>query len=179
MRGLIEGLVSPAPLARTLPALLQEDDQLCRFVAGLDELFAPLLVTLDTLDAYLDPALAPSDFLDWLASWVGLGLDHDWPLERRRALVGEAASLFRARGTREALARLVELEVGVRPEIREPGGTTWSTEAGARLPGGGAREIVVTVVVADPATIDLRRLERVVAEATPAHLPHRLEVRSP
>ena len=40
--------------------------------------------TLDCLEYYIDPALAPSDFLDWLGSWVGILLDESWPVERRR-----------------------------------------------------------------------------------------------
>ena len=42
---------------------------------GLDQVLAPVFSTLDGLEAYVDPGTAPSDFLDWLASWVGIELD--------------------------------------------------------------------------------------------------------
>ncbi|MFF8523477.1 phage tail protein [Streptomyces werraensis] len=71
MRGSLDGLGSSAPIGAMLPAIFADDDLAQRFVAGLDEVLAPLLVVLDNLDAYFDPALAPLDFTRWLADWVG------------------------------------------------------------------------------------------------------------
>ena len=68
-------------------------------MSAFDEVLAPLFTTLDCFDSYLDPELAPVDFVDWLASWVGVDIDETWTLERRRRLIQNAAVLYRIRGT--------------------------------------------------------------------------------
>ena len=83
MRGMVAGLASPHPLGAALPALYQEDAFAQRLTASLDEVLSPIFASLDGLASYLDPALAPDDFLDWLAGWVGVSLDETWPIERR------------------------------------------------------------------------------------------------
>jgi len=176
MRGTIPGLDTPTELASLLPALLQGDDFTTRLCDGLDAVLAPVLATLDNLDAYFDPTFAPADFVDWLAGWVGIAVDENWPLERRRSMVEHAAELYRWRGTVKGLGELVALHVGVEPEIEESGGTAWSPVPGGPLPGTNVAGLVVRVRVADPASVNLARLGALVAAAKPAHVPHRLEV---
>ena len=67
-RGLVAGLDAAHPLGWLLPAMYQEDEFAQRFTGALDTVLAPLVTALDNLDAYVDPALAPPDFLEWLAS---------------------------------------------------------------------------------------------------------------
>jgi phage tail-like protein len=64
---MIAGLGSPHPLGSGLPALYQEDDLAQRLLAALDEVLAPVISTLDNFDRYLEPSLAPLDFVEWLA----------------------------------------------------------------------------------------------------------------
>ena len=54
-------LPSTRPLASFLPAMLQADDFCVRFTQGLDPVLAPVLATIDNLDAYLDPWLTPPE----------------------------------------------------------------------------------------------------------------------
>src|SRR5262249_43431721 len=88
-------LGSPDPIVGMRPAVYQEDEFTGRFTAGLDEVIAPVLAALDCLDAYVDPTVSPPDFLDWLASWVGIRLHEAIPLARRRILVANAVRLHR------------------------------------------------------------------------------------
>ena len=94
MRGTVPGLASPHPLGETLPALYAEDSFAQRLCQGLDEVLAPLLSTLDCLPAYLDPATAPADLVEWLAGWVGVAIAPGMPEKRRRQLVAAAARLY-------------------------------------------------------------------------------------
>lgn len=176
MRGALAGLASPFPMGERLPGLYQDDDFAQRLTAALDETLAPAVSALDNLAAYLDPALAPSDFVEWLAGWVGVSLDENWPLARRRELVARAARLYRRRGTAAALAEQVALYTGVVPEVTESGGVAWSTTPGESLPGAAEPRLAVRVAVPDPSTVDVRRLEAIVAEAKPAHIPATVEV---
>jgi phage tail-like protein len=183
VRGSIPGLLSPRPIGEQLPALYQDDELVQRFTAGLDEVLAPVLATLDSSDAYVDPRLAPLDFVTWLSEWVGVELDGTWPEARQRTLVSRAADLYGWRGTVRGLVELIEIYTGVRPEIEETGGVTWTPTPppGGEMPGGAPPALVVRVRVpaGHPDPIDVTRIDRLVAEAKPAHVPHRIEVIEP
>jgi phage tail-like protein len=176
MRGHVPGLASPHPLGPSLPAVYHDDDFAQRFLGALDGVLAPVLSTIDNLDAYLDPRLAPDDFLDWLAGWVGISLDETWEPERRRAIVARAVELFRMRGTAAGLAEQVEIQTGGRVEIVENGATGWSVDPGGELPGSDLPALLVRVTVADPRAVDARRLDALVGASKPAHVPHVIEI---
>ena len=176
MRGMIAGLANPHPLGASLPALYQEDAFAQRLTGALDEVLAPIFSSLDTLHAYLDPALAPDDFLDWLAGWVGVTLDETWPIERRRQLVADATQLYRSRGTVAGLAAQVAIYTGGDVAVEDNGAAAWSATAGGKVPGSAAPSLSVRVTVDDPNAVSLARLEAVVATAKPAHVPHTITV---
>jgi phage tail-like protein len=175
-RGTVDGLASAHPLGELLPGVYLEDSLAQRFTEGLDTVLAPAFVTLDCLDAYLDPLLTPSDFLPWLASWVDIELDETWPEGRQRALVAAAARLHRDRGTHRGLVEYVELLTGGEVELVESGGTEWSAEPGATPPGTTTPSLQVIVRVSDPNSVNQTRLERMVRNARPAHLPYQVVV---
>lgn len=175
-RAAVQALISPHPLGSFLPAVYQEDEFAQSLTAGLDGVLAPIFSSLDNLEAYLDPGLAPEDFLDWLGGWVGLVVDETWPLDRRRSFISQAHKLYGMRGTVKGLAEHVELFSGGEVEIEEPGGTSWSVTTGGKAPGSAGFDFVVRVRVDDPATVDQPRLNALVAAAKPAHLTHRVEV---
>lgn len=176
MRGAVADLHTPHPLREHLPPLLRDDDLARRFTSGLDDVLAPLFLTLDNLSTYLDPELAPEDFVGWLAGWAGLTLDANWPLTRRRALVSSAVALHRWRGTQRGLVAHVELYTDAEVDIEDSGGVAWSPTPGGDLPGSPERAITVRVHASDPDAIDRARLDRLVAAAKPAHVSHRVEV---
>lgn len=175
-RGVIEGLATPRPIGLELPALLQQDDFAQQLAAGFDDCLAPVFAGLDCFDAYLDPALAPDDFVEWLATWVALEREPAWSAERRRELVAGAVALYGVRGTVAGLAAELALTTGIVPRIEESGGCSWSTTPDSDLPGRGAPALVVRFEVPAGTVVDRRLVERAVARAKPAHVPHRVEV---
>jgi phage tail-like protein len=211
VRGLV-GLETPHPLASFLPALYLEPDPqergrhdaedheqdaldhrrdplgkakeplYVRFVSAFDPALAPVFATLDSLDAYLDPRLAPEDFLEWLAGWVGFALEERWPVARRRRFVLHAVRLYHRRGTvgglKEHVAILTHgtVDAHERVEIIESGGTTSSRTPGTPPPGSPSPGLLVRVRIDPPQEVDLKRLDALVAAAKPAHVPHRVEV---
>jgi phage tail-like protein len=176
VRGTAADLVNAHPIGEVLPAVYSEDDFAQRFTGALDEVLAPVLATLDCLDAYFSPALAPADFVDMLAYWVALPLGEGWSVRRRRRLVAAAVALHRRRGTRGGLADLVALVTGGEVEIIESGGCVASAVAGAPLPGSNRPWLHVRVRVADPAAVNADRLDDLIATNKPAHLPHSFDV---
>ena len=177
MRGIVDGLASPHPMATGLPAVYQEEDPFTvRFTQAFDDSLAPIFATLDNLPAYFDPRYAPEDFLGWLAGWIAIELDETWDVGRRRVAVLNGAEVLRRRGTAGGLAAEIELATGGEVEIVENGGSGWSLDAGSPMIGSARPALMVRVRVADPARVDAERLERIVDAAKPAHVPHRVEI---
>jgi phage tail-like protein len=176
VRGTVPELDTPYPLSGLLPAMYQEDEFAVGLCDGLDEVLAPVLATLKCLEFYFDPAITPLDFVDWLAGWVAVSLDQNWPEARQRALVARAGDLYRWQGTTRGIAEHVALYAGVVPEVVDSGGAVWSPAPGGPLPGRAAPEVIVRVRAEDPGAIDLQQLDAIVAAAKPAHVAHRVEI---
>ena len=175
-RSLLDDLASPRPLIDTLPGLFQDDTFTRRFISAFDTALAPIFVTLDNLPWYFDPWLAPDDFLEWLAGWFGMVLDESWSVDRRRSLVAKAFDFYRMRGTASGLKAQIETLTGGSVDLHETGGVTTSTTAGTPLPGSPNYALLVRVTVDDPKSVNLSRLDTLVAAAKPAHVTHKVEL---
>ncbi|MBB5936592.1 phage tail protein [Streptomyces zagrosensis] len=176
MRAVIPGLPTPHPLADQLPAVYLDQDFLQRFLGALDEVLAPVLLTLDNLPAYLHPRTAPDDFVAWMAGWVAVRTDEERPVNQRRAVVASAVVRHRQRGTHAGLAAAIRVETGIEPELAESGATAWSAEPGGALPGSAPPWVTVRLRVPEPERFDRVRLERLVAAEVPAHVRYRVEI---
>lgn len=176
MRGALPGVPSPVPLAERLPGVLQEDDFMRRLVAAFDDGFAPVLVTLDGLAGYVDPWLAPPDFLGWLAGWVGVELDDAWSLEQSRSAVAGAARVHRRRGTAAGIAEALRLSFSAEVEVTDSGSCTWSRTPAAEVPHAGPPSVHVRIEHPDPDALDLRRVHAVLEAVKPAHVAHEVEI---
>lgn len=168
-------LPTPHPLGALLPALYQEDDLAQRLTAGLDDVLASVLCLLDCLDAYVDPALAPDDFVDWMASILGVEPDEAVPLDRRRAMVSGAADVYAMHGTKLGIRDAVRAVTGVEPVVTDSGGVTWSFSPSDPPPD--PTPPSVHVVVPGNSAVDVRVVERTVADAAPAFVVRRVEMR--
>lgn len=186
-RGTIADLPTRRPFAAALPGIFLEpeidprtgrlrESFAERFTAAFDTVLAPVFATLDNLPAYFDPELAPADFLDWLAAWVGIEPSETWPDSRRRQLVAGATRLYALRGTAHGIAELVEIFTGVTPEIEENGGVAWSETPGSPLPGSPGARVKVTLEPGATQKIDEEMVRRLVAAVKPAHVIAEVEV---
>ena len=126
------------------------DAFLNRLVAMLQAVYIDLEERIDTLPHLFSPATTSPDFLEWLAGWLSLRDSFIWEEERLRALLPELAELYRAKGTRRALTRVVELFLGQVPHIVEQAeAMQMSGGQGralmSRLYGGSSRDFCVLV----------------------------------
>lgn len=176
MRATVPGLGTPYPIGTLMPAVYQEDQATMRWTAGLDDVLAPVISTLDCLGAYIDPLLAPEDFVTWLADWFGTALDENWPPERQRAAVARSVSLYRQAGTIEGLRALLELVTACEVVVTDSGGVVWSQAPNTPPPGTGQPSIEVKVSAPAGHELDMKAIDELVAAAKPAHVAHRVEV---
>lgn len=108
-----------------LPAIFRQDAFAGRFllameaiVGGLDaslaaELGTEPVIGLETeiaqVHTLFDPQATRSEFLPWLASWVGITLRADWDEETQRAFIQSIVPLYKLRGTKAGLEALLTI----------------------------------------------------------------------
>ncbi|MCY0931981.1 phage tail protein I [Streptomyces sp. H27-H1] len=174
MRGTVTDLVTPYPIGAYLPAVYQEDSFVQRFTSGLDDVLAPAIAVLDSLEAYADPDTAPVDFLPWLAGWLGITVEETLPEAARRARVKHAAESFVVRGTYEGLRDALRTLTGAWVEVVDSGGVHCSDRAG----GCGPIDAEPAVIVRLPRALAAQReaVEALVAGAVPAHVHRAVEL---
>jgi len=175
---------TPSKYLGYLPAIYSEDDFMGRFLKIFEDTLTPIENTIDHLDLYFDSQMAPEGFLPWLASWVDLALDEEWPLEKQRELIGSAVELYQWRGTRRGLREYLRIYTGVEPIIVEHFGGIrlgehsklgWNTILGDGLD----HSFTVTIEVDDPSAIDVEKVKSIIEEEKPAHVGYFLEITKP
>lgn len=120
-----------------VPALFHEDPLFLELCAAFDELLSPMVAALDCFAAYLDPGLAPDDFLAWLGSLVGAEPDSGPGPGAGggsfRELIAGAVRSYHVRGTPDGLRDAVAAATGVpaaQIRVTECGAVTWSQSPG-------------------------------------------------
>ena len=171
----------PSRYLQYLPAIYSEDEFMGRFLKIFESVLAPVEQTVDQIPLYFDPKLAPEQLLPWLAFWLGLVLDEDWPAARRRRLVSQAAELYQWRGTRRGLETYLEIYTGVRPTITEHfGGIRLGEESrlgsNTILGDGRAHCFTVTLLVEGSSTVDEEKVRAIIEAEKPAHTAYDLEI---
>lgn len=136
---------------------------------------------LNNLPALFRPLETEPHFLPWLASWIALQLESDWPVEKQRKWLRHAPALYSMRGTKYAMELLLEMYIGVKVEIVE---NTWPFDA-FRV--GVTSEVGISTVVLPPMNLahcfvvklpqpatafpdeQIIRIHRVIQAEKPAH----------
>jgi len=108
---------------RYLPAIYQEDpvakDFLERFLSIFQTVLSDLETDITRIFSYFDPDTVPEAFLTWLASWMNLALDEDWPVYKKRYFIKRAFELYKWKGTPAGIESLVQIYTGKKPIILE------------------------------------------------------------
>lgn len=114
---------------RYLPAIYQEDevsrDFLERFLSLFETFFANLESEINHIVRFFDADAVSGDFLRWLASWLSIAVDDNWPEEKLRQLVKRVPELYKMRGTRQGIEEMIELFIEKKPFIVEQVQLEW------------------------------------------------------
>jgi phage tail-like protein len=168
----------PELLAPLLGEPLSGDPFLRRLLMILEPSLWPVVETLDSFAAYLDPFTTGEEFLRWLGGWLDIALDETWDVDRRRRLVASAVALYRWRGTRRGVREYLTAYLGTMPEVVDDVQEAVEV-ADEPSVGGEPTAPMFRVIVDGPADeADLRRLHAIVQLAKPAHAGYRIEVRT-
>jgi phage tail-like protein len=115
-----------------LPAIFHQDPFVGRFLLAFEAILSGpgeaaqngLEQTIGRLTDYVDPQTTPEEFLPWLAGWVALSLRADWDAATKRGFIQEIMPLYRLRGTRAGLARVLKIytreDVAIDDDFEQP-----------------------------------------------------------
>jgi phage tail-like protein len=108
---------------RYLPAVYQEDplsrEFSERFLSMFETASGGLDAAIEKIPDLFDPLRTPAPFLDWLAQWLNLAVEEDWPARVKREWIARAAELYRRKGTPAGLSEFIFILTGKRPVIQE------------------------------------------------------------
>lgn len=95
------------------------EEQIDRFINCLDAGLTPVKEI-----SYSPGETVPeSPFLNYLAGWVALVFDQNWPLSKKRQWLQKIVPLYKKRGTRAGLVEYLNMFVGKQAVVEElPGG---------------------------------------------------------
>jgi phage tail-like protein len=152
--------------------MFHEDPLFLELCAAFDELLGPFVTALDCFPAYLDPWLAPPDYLGWLATLVGQEQPPPGPEQAGRARIAGAVRAYRARGTARGVRAAAAVAAGVPDKnvtVAEGGSVTYSDTPGAAVCP--AFNPAVTITVKVPAGTDAAAVTARVRDAAGPDLP--------
>jgi phage tail-like protein len=120
----VELCVADSNVIEFLPSIYQRSDMTGRnflrdFLWIFEHIFNDTKEKLDNIHTYFDPLETRSEFLPWLASWVAMVLEEDWPELKKRNLIRKAVELYHLRGTVRGIKVYLKIFTGVEPRILE------------------------------------------------------------
>jgi phage tail-like protein len=166
---MVNGTFAVGRYASYLPVVFHESDDddgkafLPRFLKIFESIWEPLEQRQDYIDTYFSPRTCPSSWLPWFASWFGLELDPSLSEPRVRMLLANTIEIYRWRGTKYGLTRVIEVCLGIRPVISENPSEPNVFQVRVRLP-------------ADATPDFVPRLRALITAHKPAHTGYVIEV---
>ncbi|MBZ5569166.1 MAG: beta-galactosidase [Acidobacteriia bacterium] len=107
-------------LRQYLPAVYRDDAAsssfLDRYLANIEGFYTVLEGKIEQVQTLFDTRTVPAEYLDWLASWVGLSLDLGWSESTRRLVLSHAPQMFFQRGTLAGMVRAIRLGLDACPD---------------------------------------------------------------
>ena len=124
-----------------LPYLQQSDEFLGHFLLAIERILSGFTLKdsddifpnqlgleeyIESIHTYFNPGLSreetgttPADFLPWLASWVAASLQEEWDEDFKRKFISNIVPLYRLRGTKAGMKKLLEIYTGEEVKIYE------------------------------------------------------------
>jgi phage tail-like protein len=153
-------------------------------LSGLERYFSP---RPPGATAFPERHQAPAEFLDWLAGWVALTLRADVTEAQQRALIANAVPLYRLRGTKAGLEKVLALyDAGAVIEedldafqIGDHATVGVDTRIGGGAPHFFRVRVSLPLTDADALEAMRRRLTAIVDAEKPAHAFYMLVIETP
>ncbi len=106
-----------------LPTVYREDPFVGRFLLAFEEVFLDLESSVARIADFFTPHRAPKEFLPWLSKWTALSLRADLDENQQRDFIANVIHLYRWRGSKANLQRLLKIFTGGEAVITEDADT--------------------------------------------------------
>lgn len=90
-----------------------------RFLGIYQSLILDLQEEIVNISRYLDSDVTTTEFLQWLAEWVAIDNVFQWEEQKLRQFIKQSFSIYKLKGTKEGLEKVIELYLGQKPMIVE------------------------------------------------------------
>lgn len=114
--------ISGTSLVDYLPQIYRGNDRnsfLSRFLFIFQSLYADLDDEIDRLPRLFAPDHVDEEFLNWLVQWFSIKDTYIWGEEKLRLLLKNIIELYKIKGTKESIKKIVEMYLGITPLIIE------------------------------------------------------------
>lgn len=115
----------PRSTVTALPPVLANDLGTSTLARSVDTMLAPVIEVLDDLDAYIEPGLAPEDWVDWLIDWPGLPVSDRMSADTKRAMLQKTGQIGGHLGTAQGVVELLSAATRGSVAVRDNGGVAW------------------------------------------------------
>ena len=106
-----------------LPDIYKEDEKedsfLARYLGIFQSMYVDLEDRIDNTPIQFDTEKTNKDFLRWIADWMSIKNVSIWGENKLRTLIKEAVSIYKMKGTKHSIAKIVKEYTGVEPIIVE------------------------------------------------------------
>jgi phage tail-like protein len=120
----------PSGYLQYLPSIFSEHPFLGRFLLAFEQVLSGsteakgepqegLEEIITGIATLFDPKETREEFLPWLAGWVALSLRADWNIEQQKNFMADVVPLYRSRGTKANLIKLLGIYTIGTPTIDE------------------------------------------------------------
>lgn len=156
---------------------------------GLEQQVKEISSIFNPLSTQEHPLSAPENFLGWLSDWTGFILREDLSLEEQRKFLAKIIQLYKRRGTKENLKKLLQIFTIGQPTIEETEASRFqigiTSKIGVDTFVGGSPphffSVIIAVVHTDGATIE--KLKSIASSLIdlekPAHTSYKLILEHP
>lgn len=159
-----------------LPAIFRQDSFAGQFLLAFETVLSGaggqpgLETTISRIADYFDPVTTEAEFLPWLAGWVTLSLRADWDEQTQRGFIQQIVPLYRLRGTRAGLLRMLALYTGEPVDIYDDFGDPPHFF-----------QVRLTLSEADPVLLQVKQqiARAIIDQEKPAHTFYALQIAVP
>jgi phage tail-like protein len=100
-----------------LPSIYKNNQELKSFLYGIQVSMFKQRFIVDHIEDIFIPR--KGEFLDWLASWYGVGFSSSVESDTKRELIYKLIDLYKRRGTVDYLVEMIDILTGAKVEIKE------------------------------------------------------------
>ncbi len=90
-----------------------------RFLGMYQSIILDLQEEIVSISRYLDSDVTTTEFLQWLSEWVAIDNVFQWKEQKLREFIKQSFSIYKLKGTKEGLEKVIELYLGQKPMIVE------------------------------------------------------------